>query len=40
MTDFFQKKLLENKEMDFKSAVKNIQTTGYNGASMVFEFGE
>ena len=28
----FPKNLLENKEMDFKNGVKNIQTAGYNGA--------
>ena len=31
----FPKHLLENKEMDFKNGVKNIQTTGYTGARTV-----
>ena len=35
----FPENLLENKEMDFKNGVKNIQTAGYNGARTVFGFG-
>ena len=31
----FPKNLLENKEIDFKNGVKNIQTTGYTGARTV-----
>ena len=32
----FWKKLLENKEIDFKNGVENIQAAGNNGARMVF----
>ena len=32
------KKLLENKEMDFKNWVTNIQIMGYNGTHMVHIF--
>ena len=36
LTDrIFPKKLLENKEINFKNGVKNIQTAGYNGARKV-----
>ena len=31
----FSKNLLENKEMDFKNGVENIQTAGNNGACTV-----
>ena len=31
----FPKNLLENKEMDIKNGVINIQTAGYNGAHTV-----
>ena len=31
----FPKSLLENKIMDFKNGVINIQTTGYNGACTI-----
>ena len=34
-TEFSKKKLLENKEMDFKNGVKNIQAAGYNGLCTV-----
>ena len=33
----FWKNLLENKEMNFKNEVKNIQAAGYNGARTVAE---
>ena len=37
-TEFSKKKLLENKEMDFKNGVNNTQTAVYNGACMVSNF--
>ena len=33
-----EKNLLENKEMDFKNGIKNIQVAGYNGAHTVANF--
>ena len=32
MTEFAEKNHVENKEMDLKNGVNNIQTEGYNGA--------
>ena len=36
MDKIFWKNLFENKEMDFKNGVKNIQAAGYNGARTVY----
>ena len=36
----FTKKLLEDKEMDFRNGVINIQTAGYNGAFRVSTFAD
>ena len=35
--DRILKKILENKEMDFKNWVINIQAAGYNGAYTVYQ---
>ena len=36
----FWKNLLENREMDFKNVVENIQTTGYDGRCMLLRFSD
>ena len=37
MRKFSEKTLLENKEIDFKNGVENIQAVGYNGARLFYE---